>query len=171
MADTETDHIDLDAPVEVADKPRKPSAYERELRGENAAYRVRAKEAAAAAEAAVAAAKADADKRVADAMSAAEQRVIRAELKASALKAGMLDLDGLKLLDLSKMVLDENGNVTGADALFEAAAKDKPWLFKATPASTSSTQLAPKATPAVDKAVSEMTPAEIVALRAKLARM
>ena len=38
-----------------------------------------------------------------EAQTAANDRIIRAELKAEAIKAGMVDLDGLKLADLSKI--------------------------------------------------------------------
>lgn len=46
----------------------------------------------------------------------ARERIKFAELKAAALQAGILDLDGLKLFDLSSIDVDENGNIIGADA-------------------------------------------------------
>jgi hypothetical protein len=83
-----------------------------------------------------------------DALTKAEQaandRVLRAELKAVAAKHGVVDVnDALKVLDLSGVKLDENGDVVGADELFEAAKKAKPYLFGTT--STSSTQKVPPA--------------------------
>ena len=77
--------------------------YVRELRAENKGYRLKHQEA----EAKLAKALADlevatkgAEERVTkaatEAQTAADQRVIRAELKAAAIKAGMVDLDGLK---------------------------------------------------------------------------
>jgi TolA-binding protein len=83
-----------------------------------------------------------------DALTKAEQaandRVLRAELKAVAAKHGVVDVnDALKVLDLSGVKLDENGDVIGADELFEAAKKAKPYLFGTT--STSSTQKPPPA--------------------------
>lgn len=44
----------------------------------------------------------------------AERRLIRAELKAEAVRAGMVDLDGLKLLDLSALRLSAGGDVGAA---------------------------------------------------------
>jgi len=38
-----------------------------------------------------------------------DRRLILAEMKAEAIRAGMIDLDGLKLLDLSEMRLNEKG--------------------------------------------------------------
>jgi hypothetical protein len=82
-----------------------------------------------------------------DALTKAEQaandRVLRAELKAVAAKHGAVDVaDALKVLDISGVKLDENGDLVGADALFEAAKKAKPYLFGTT--STSSTEKPPK---------------------------
>jgi outer membrane murein-binding lipoprotein Lpp len=74
---------------------------------------------------------------------AANDRVLRAELKAVAAKHGAVDVaDALKVLDISGVKLDENGNLTGADELFEAAKKAKPYLFGTT--NTSSTEKPPK---------------------------
>jgi hypothetical protein len=73
---------------------------------------------------------------------AANERVLRAELKAVAAKHGVVDVsDALKVLDLAGVKLDENGDLIGADDLFEAAKKAKPYLFAAV--STSSTQKTP----------------------------
>ena len=77
----------------------------------------------------------------AETKTSADQRVIRAELKAEAVKAGMIDLDGLKLADLSTITLDDKGDVVGAEALFKALKESKPYLFKAV--STSSTDRTP----------------------------
>lgn len=131
--------------------------YVTELRQENASYRTRAIEAErkaqeaearatkAAEEAEAKAKKAsdDADAKSKDAHSTADQRVIRAELKAEAIKAGMVDLDGLKLADLSTVKLDENGNVQGASELLTALKESKPYLFKEPSSSTSQTQEPP----------------------------
>ena len=38
-----------------------------------------------------------------------DMRLVHAEMKAEAIRAGMIDLDGLKLLDLSAVRLNENG--------------------------------------------------------------
>jgi hypothetical protein len=58
-----------------------------------------------------------------------ETRLIRAELKAEAVRAGMIDLDGLKLLDISNAKIDEHGEVPGAAAMMAELRRSKPWLF------------------------------------------
>lgn len=121
--------------------------YVQELRAENAKYRTSTKEAGKAAEQALAEAekaKAEADARVAQVVSAADQRIIRAELKAEAIKSGMVDLDGLKLADLSAVKLDENGEVTGAAELMTSLKEAKPYLFTP-PADTTTTTKEPPA--------------------------
>ena len=62
----------------------------------------------------------------------ARERLIRAEMKAEAIRAGMVDLDGLKLADTSGLTVDEAGEVQGAAALMQSLRKAKPWLFGGT---------------------------------------
>jgi hypothetical protein len=146
--------------------PREPETFSRdyvkELRHENASYRTRAQEAARAAEEAkLAAEKAtkDAEDRVTSATQAANERIIRAELKAAALKAGMVDLDGLKLADLSKVKLnDETGEVEGADELMAAMKEAKPYLFGT--GSTTNLDKTPPKDPPKAKTAQDMTPEE-----------
>ena len=71
----------------------------------------------------------DADAKVKAADKAASDRILQAELKAHALKAGLVDLDGLKLADLSKVKLNDKGEVEGADDLFKGLKESKPYLF------------------------------------------
>jgi hypothetical protein len=159
-----------------APAPREPETfskeYVRELRGENAGYRLKYQESEAKAKTAeenAAKAAKDADDRVAAANSAADQRVIRAELKAAALKAGMVDLDGLKLADLSGVKLNaETGEVEGAEALMEALKKSKPYLFGATGTSTPGNPPQPK-NPEAKKAT-EMNDEEYQQAKAALLR-
>jgi hypothetical protein len=143
--------------------------YVRELREENKGWRLKASEQETAAkthkEAAEKAAK-EADERVAAATKASNDRIIRAELKASALKAGMVDLDGLKLADLTKVTLDDKGEVQGADALMDELKKSKPYLFGA--ASSSNGKPAPKPGDPTPKHVRDMTDAEFAAAEAAL---
>ena len=135
--------------------------YVHELREENKSWRTKHQEEAAARKAADDAAKvaekASGDK-VKEVQTAADQRVIRAELKAVAVKAGMVDLDGLKLADLSKVKLNDQGEVEGAEELMTALKKTKPYLFGEP--STSSTHRAPNPGDNKPKKVSEMTDAE-----------
>lgn len=132
--------------------------YVQELRQENASYRTRAqdaekraqeaadnaKKAQEEAEAQSAKAKADAEALVADTHSKAEKRVIRAELKAEAIKAGMVDLDGLKLADLTTVKIDENGEVVGATEVMAALKASKPYLFGSVASTTQTESKPPK---------------------------
>lgn len=63
------------------------------------------------------------------AQQAANERIVRSELKAVALAAGMIDMDGLKLADLSKVTLKDDGSLEGAAEAIEALKKAKPYLF------------------------------------------
>lgn len=148
------------APAPVRGPETFSREYVQELRQENASYRTRAIEAEKKAQEAADAAKKreeeaearakkaadDADAKVKETHTSAEQRIIRAELKAEALKAGMVDLDGLKLADLSSIKIDEKGEVTGATELMAALKESKPYLFKEA-TSTSSTSTPPKKDP------------------------
>jgi hypothetical protein len=130
---------DADLPKqETFDRP-----YVEELRSENKTWRgkmvaereqrVAAEkerdDARAAAEAAKKAAETEATTKVTAAEQRANERVIRAELKVAAQKAGMIDLDVLKLVDLTSVKLTEAGEVEGADALMTKLKEDKPHFF------------------------------------------
>lgn len=144
--------------------------YVTELRQENASYRTKGAEAAKRAEDAEAAAKRaqqEADEKVANAGKAANERIIRAELKAVAVKAGMVDLDGLKLADLSKVTLDDQGEVQGAAELMEALKAEKPYLFGAT-SNSSTPEKTPKPKPAETKKATEMDDKEYAAAKKAL---
>ena len=93
-----------------------------------------------------------------------EARIIRAEMKAAAIQAGMIDLDALKLLDLSGVKLDRNGDVTLPGDFFDKARAAKPYLFKAE-ATTSSSATPPPAAPPSEKRATEMNDAEFAALK------
>jgi hypothetical protein len=96
----------------------------------------------------------------------AESRLIRAELKAEAMRAGIVDLDGLKLLDHSAAKLNANGDVEGAGSMVAQLKRDKPWLFGGS--SSSSPATPPPAQPPRQKRAMEMTDAEYRAARADL---
>lgn len=98
----------------------------------------------------------------------ARARVIRAELKAEAVKAGMIDLDGLKLLDPSSVKLNSEGEIEGAGAIMAKLKRDKPWLFGAL--SSSSRASPPTAEPPRVKRATEMSHDEYRAARAELLR-
>lgn len=122
--------------------------YVRELREENRSWREKYQtlkgENATLKEAAEKASK-DADGKVTAAEKAANDRILRSELKAHAVKAGLVDLDALKLADLSKVKLNDQGEVEGAEDLFKGLKEAKPYLFGQ--ASTSTPATPPASTP------------------------
>jgi len=137
--------------------------YVRELRQESASYRTRAQEAERIAKEATDKAKADletAENKVKEAATAAEQRIIRAEMKAAAIKAGMVDLDGLKLADLSGVKLNEAGEVEGADELMAALKEAKPYLFASSQSTSQTSQKPPKKDDSKPKTAKDMTDEE-----------
>jgi hypothetical protein len=154
--------------------------YVHELREENKATRLRlqAEETArkAAEDAAAASAKATTDAttaaevtaaaKIKDAQTAADKRVIQAELKAIAIEAGMVDLDGLKLADLSGVKLNKDGEVEGGKEMMDALKKTKAYLFKEP--SSSNGEKPPKPGDQKPKKVSEMTDDERKAEAKKL---
>ena len=95
-------------------------------------------------------------------------RLIRAELKAQAMRAGMVDLDGLKLVDASVLTLDDAGEVQGAVALMQSLRRTKPWLFVGANASSAATP--PPVEPPRPRLATEMTTKEWLAARADLLR-
>ena len=97
---------------------------------------------------------ADLERRLAEVEASARARVVQAELKAEAVRAGMVDLDGLKLLDASTVKLNAAGEVEGAAAALKEMRRAKPWLFGA--ASSSSVAQAPSAQAPRAKLATEM---------------
>jgi hypothetical protein len=100
------------------------------------------------------------------AMQDAETRLIRAELKAEAVRAGMIDLDGLKLIDTSQITLGEAGDVQGAGPLMQSLRRSKPWLFAQS--SSSSPATPPPAHPPRPRRATDMSTEEWRAARAEL---
>jgi hypothetical protein len=152
--------------------PKPPETFSREyvheLRQENAGYRLRASEAEKKAnEGAEAAKKAatEAAEKITATEKAAQLRVIRAEVKAFAVKAGIVDLDGLQLADLSKITINDTGEIVGAEEAIEALRKAKPYLFTKT---TASTEKAPKGKESAPKKATDMTPEEYKAAKREL---
>jgi len=148
-----------DDPVDVADKPREPTPYERQLRQQRRRAEDAAREARAKLAETETRVRAEADARIAAAQSEADKRLIRAELKAHAVKAGIVDLDGLKLT--------EAGEVEGADALIASLKTAKPWLFGQ---SSSSAAKPPPVAPSPGKSPRDMTAAEYEAAKRAVLR-
>ena len=98
----------------------------------------------------------------------AENGIVKAHLQAEAARAGMIDLDGLKMLDISRVTISEDGEVQGATALMEKVRKEKPWLFGKT--STSAPGGAPPSQPPRQKLATEMTDAEYQTAREAILR-
>ena len=109
-------------------------------------------------------AKQEADERVTNSEKTSNDRIMRSELKAVALKAGMIDLDGLKLADLTKVTLEADGTIKGADEMLEQLKKDKPYLF-GQQQSSSTTTAAPSPKPTTVKLAKDMTTEEYNAAR------
>lgn len=98
------------------------------------------------------------ERRLAEVQQRTEVRLIRAELKTEAIRAGMIDLDGLKLIDFSQIKLNIDDVVEGAPALMAHFRKAKPWLFGST--SLSSTAMPPPTQTLRQKMATEMTDSE-----------
>lgn len=96
----------------------------------------------------------------------AEQRVIIAELKVEAMRANMIDLDGLQFLDVTQIRLAEDGGVVDGAELISRLKRSKPWLFSAP--STSSIAKAPPSTPTRQKLAKDMTDDEYRIARANI---
>lgn len=62
--------------------------------------------------------------------SAFEQRVINAELREAARESGLVDMDAFKMADVSKIKINNKGDVEGIKELINDLKKDKPYLFK-----------------------------------------
>ena len=90
-------------------------------------------------------------------------RLVAASLRMEAVRAGMIDLDGLKLLDTSKVQLAADDTVIEGARLMQSLRESKPWLFKAS--SSSSSAVAPSYRPVRQKSAMEMTDDEYAAAR------
>lgn len=92
-----------------------------------------------------------------------QSRLIAANLRTEAVRAGMIDLDGLKLIDLSAVRLGNDDRVVGGRKLMDDLRRTKPWLFGM--ASSSSGATVPASQPVRQKTALEMTDDEYAAAR------
>ena len=76
---------------------------------------------------------------------AANDRIIRVELRAAAIAAGIVDIDALALLDRSSVKLNDAGEVIGAAEAIAAMKAAKPWAFQASGQQTGTTSTSAKA--------------------------
>lgn len=96
-------------------------------------------------------------------------RLLQAELRTEAVRAGMVDLDGVRLIDPAVVKLTEDGALAGGAALMGRLRQDKPWLF-GRGGSSSSGAAAPVAAPAAPRSAMDMGVEEWRAARAELLR-
>jgi hypothetical protein len=112
-------------------------------------------------------ARADAlERRLTETEKESKTRLVQAELKVEAVRAGIVDLDGLKLLDLKDAELTPEGELANGSQLVAQLKRAKPWLFAGT--SSSSPANPPPAQPPRQKLATEMTDEEYRAARAAL---
>lgn len=95
-------------------------------------------------------------------------RLIAANLRTEAVRAGIIDLDGLKLVDLSDVHLDEDDKIVGGRKIMAELRRNKPWLFAVS--STSSAAIAPASLPVRQKTAMDMTDEEYAAARTAVTR-
>jgi hypothetical protein len=97
-----------------------------------------------------------------------QSRLVVANLRTEAVRAGMIDLDGLRLIDLSAVRLGDDDRVIGGRKLMDDLRRTKPWLFGV--ASSSSAAVAPASQPVRQKTALEMTDEEYTAARAAVTK-
>jgi hypothetical protein len=111
---------------------------------------------------------AELERRLEELEASSTARLVRAEMKAEAVRAGMIDLDGLKLLDMAGLTVTPQGDVPGAEGLMAQLRRSKPWMFGA--ASSSSPAPVPPAQPPTPKSVAKMSYAEWQSARTEMLR-
>jgi|ERR1700722_17723480 hypothetical protein len=97
-----------------------------------------------------------------------QSRLILANLQTEAVRAGIVDLDGLKLINLAEAQLGPDDKVVGGRKIIEELRRNRPWLFGTS--SSSSAAEAPASKPIRQKTALEMTEAEYLTARAALTR-
>jgi hypothetical protein len=92
----------------------------------------------------------------------------QAELKAEALRAGIVDLDGLRLLDASAWQAPPGSAAVEASEVILKLRREKPWLFGGSQSSSAGS--APVAAPARRRMATDMSLDEWRTARAELLR-
>ena len=102
-------------------------------------------------------------------VAALRARLLQAELRTEAVRAGMVDLDGVKLLDVAGLAVDEAGALVDGPGVMAALRVAKPWLFGR--GSSSSGAVAPRVVvPVAPRSAMTMSVEEWRAARAALLR-
>ena len=83
----------------------------------------------------------------------ANHRLVQSELRNQAIRAGMIDLDLLKLIDMSALKPNGNGEIPEAIEALSKLQREKPWMF----ANSSSSQPTPAPMPEPVKMRNAMT--------------
>lgn len=96
-------------------------------------------------------------------------RVAQAELKAEAVRAGMIDLDGLKLIDPASIRMSQDGGIEDAGSLLARMKREKPWLF-GVGVSSSAAANPPRPEPPRSRHANELSHEEWLSARAALIR-
>jgi hypothetical protein len=97
-----------------------------------------------------------------------EARLLQANLRTEAVRAGMIDLDGLRMIDTTKIKIDNEGNIIDGKGLMQSLQKKKPWLFGSM--SSSSTLPTPSSAPVRQKSAMDMSDEEYISARAALVK-
>jgi stage V sporulation protein SpoVS len=108
------------------------------------------------------------ERQLADVQAQAGAQLVQGELKAEAIRAGMVDMDGLKLIDPAALLIGQDGEFRDAAEIIAKLRRDKPWLFGATNSSSAATVPAPA--PARRKLATDMSLDEWRLARAELLR-
>jgi hypothetical protein len=106
---------------------------------------------------------ADANKRFEEFQKASTDKVIRTEVRAGAKEAGLLDLDLIKLIDISGFKVNEDGDVVAPEGYWTTLKAAKPHFFAVTGAdkgTTTNTTRTPPPAKSTGKKAAEMTEEE-----------
>lgn len=107
-------------------------------------------------------------KKETDIIGVVNKRYIRAELKAEALKAGLVDVDALKMFDTSSIEIDDNGDVIGVSELVEEMRMSKPYAFSTTAKDTTTDKKTPDSSKVDSKSALDMSDDEFAKTGEKL---